>query len=78
MIKLKIRRLEQQNAELNPIMHNAEKLSNILLTRLFIYVTYIKKFQKVTFELLMDFKQNHYGSWKVTGAASFKSFLHLI
>ena len=33
--------------------------------------------RKVTFELLMDFKQNYYGNWKYTKAATFKSFLHL-
>ena len=32
--------------------------------------------QKVTFEPLMDFKQNHYRN--ITKAATFKSFLHLI
>ena len=33
--------------------------------------------QKVIFEPLMDFKQNHYGSWKYYKSYTFKSFLHL-
>ena len=37
----------------------------------------VQFFQKVTFEPLVDFKQNHYGSWKITKAATFKCFLHL-
>ena len=30
--------------------------------------------QKVTFEPLIDFKQNHYGRWKYYKAAAFKKF----
>ena len=41
--------------------------------------TFIKRnvqfVQKMTFESLMDFKQNHYGN--ITKTATFKSFLHL-
>ena len=33
--------------------------------------------QKMTFEPLMDFKQNHYASWKYYKSGYFKSFLHL-
>ena len=33
--------------------------------------------QKVTFEPLMDFKQNHYLSLNITKAASFKRFPHI-
>ena len=33
--------------------------------------------QKVTFELLMDFKQNHYGSWRYHKSWYFQKFSSL-